>query len=55
MFLPLISGGNTAIAEAGVFFKPAADSDFSFMLGTTGYFGEKREGVTGHLQVRYEF
>ena len=41
--------GNTAIAEAGVFFKPAADSDFSFMLGTTGYFGEKREGVTGHL------
>ena len=47
--------GNTAIAEAGVFFKPAADSDFSFMLGTTGYFGEKREGVTGHLQVRYEF
>ena len=47
--------GNTAIAEAGVFFKPAADSDFSFILGTTGYFGEKREGVTGHLQVRYEF
>ena len=47
--------GNTAIAEAGVFFKPAADSDFSFMLGTTGYFGEKREGVTGHLQVRYDF
>ena len=47
--------GNTAIAEAGVFFKPAADSDFSFILGTTGYFGEKREGVTGHLQVRYDF
>ena len=47
--------GNTAIAEAGVFFRPAADSDFSFMLGATGYFGEKREGVTGHLQVRYDF
>ena len=47
--------GNTAIAEAGVFFKPAADSDFSFILGTTGYFGEKREGVTGPLQVRYDF
>ena len=43
--------GNTAIAEAGVYFKPAAGSDFSFMFGTTGYFGEKREGVTGHLQV----
>ncbi len=25
------------------------------MFGTTGYFGEKREGVTGHLQVRYGF
>ena len=47
--------GNTAIAEAGVYFKPAAGSDFSFMFGTTGYFGEKREGVTGHLQVRYDF
>ena len=47
--------GNTAIAEAGVFFKPAADSDFSFILGATGYLGEKREGVTGHLQVRYDF
>ena len=47
--------GNTAIAEAGVYFKPAVGSDFSFMFGTTGYFGEKREGVTGHLQVRYDF
>ena len=47
--------GNTAIAEAGIYFKPKADSDLSFMLGTTGYFGEKREGVTGHLQVRYDF
>ena len=47
--------GNTAIAEAGVYFKPAAGSGFSFMFGTTGYFGEKREGVTGHLQVRYDF
>ena len=47
--------GNTAIAEAGVYFKPAAGSDFSFMFGTTGYFGEKREGVTGHLQVMYDF
>ena len=47
--------GNTAIAEAGIYFRPKTDSDFSFMLGTTGYFGEKREGVTGHLQVRYEF
>ena len=44
-----------SIAEAGIYFRPKADSDFSFMLGTTGYFGEKREGVTGHLQVRYEF
>ena len=47
--------GNTAIAEAGVFFKPAADSDFSFILGATGYLGEKREGVTGHLQGRCDF
>ena len=47
--------GNTAIAEAGVYFKPAAGSGFSFMFGATGYFGEKREGVTGHLQVRYDF
>ena len=47
--------GNTAIAEAGMYFKPEAAPDFSFMLGATGYFGEKREGVTGHLQVRYEF
>ncbi len=47
--------GNTAIAEAGIYFKPKADSDFSFMLSTMGYFGEKREGVTGHLQIRCEF
>ena len=47
--------GNTAIAEAGVFFRPAAGSDLSFMLGATGYFGEKREGVTGLIQIRYDF
>ena len=46
--------GNTAMAEAGIYVKPG-QSDFSFTLGATGYFGEKREGVTGHLQVRYEF
>ena len=47
--------GNTGIAEAGVYYRPEAAPDWSFTLGATGYFGEKREGVTGHLQIRYEF
>ena len=34
--------------------KPSKDLPLSFDLGVQGYVG-KREGVTGSLQIRYEF
>jgi hypothetical protein len=46
--------GNTGIGEAGLSFTPSKDSPLSLDLGVQGYTG-KREGVTGSLQVRFNF
>ena len=46
--------GSTGIGELGVTLKPSKDLPLSFDLGVQGYVG-KREGVTGSLQIRYEF
>jgi outer membrane autotransporter protein len=46
--------GDTGIGELGVVLKPSKDLPLSFDLGVQGYVG-KREGVTGSLQVKYEF
>ena len=44
----------TGIGELGLNIKPSPDQALSFDLGLQGYAG-KREGVTGSLQVRFEF
>jgi outer membrane autotransporter protein len=46
--------GNTGIGELGFTLKPSLNLPLSFDLGVQGYTG-KREGVTGSLQIRYEF
>jgi outer membrane autotransporter protein len=46
--------GDTGIGELGLSLKPSKDLPLSFDLGVQGYVG-KREGVTGSLQVRFEF
>lgn len=46
--------GNTGIGELGLSLKPTQKLPLSFDLGVQGYVG-KREGVTGSLQVRFEF
>ena len=46
--------GDTGMGEIGLSLKPSKDLPLSFDLGVQGYVG-KREGVTGSLQVRYEF
>ena len=46
--------GDTGIGELGLTLKPSKDLPLSFDLGVQGYVG-KREGVTGSLQVRFEF
>ena len=46
--------GSTGIGELGLTLKPAKELPLSFDLGVQGYVG-KREGVTGALQIRYEF
>jgi hypothetical protein len=46
--------GNTGIGELGLSYKPSATLPLTFDLGAQGYAG-KREGVTGSLQVKYEF
>ena len=46
--------GDTGISELGLVLKPSKDLPLSFDLGMQGYVG-KREGVTGSLQVRWEF
>ncbi|MCL2000348.1 MAG: autotransporter domain-containing protein [Planctomycetes bacterium] len=50
---PSLSGG-TGIGELGVTLTPSIDLPLSFDLGVQGYVGT-REGVTGSLQVKYEF
>jgi len=46
--------GDTGIGELGLMLKPSKTLPLSFDLGIQGYVG-KREGVTGSLQIRYEF
>jgi hypothetical protein len=46
--------GDTGIGELGLVLKPSKDLPLSFDFGVQGYIG-KREGVTGSLQVRFEF
>jgi outer membrane autotransporter protein len=46
--------GDTGIGELGLIFKPSRNLPLSIDLGVQGYAG-KREGVTGSLQIRYEF
>ena len=46
--------GDTGMGELGFTLKPAKDIPLSFDLGVQGYVG-KREGVTGSLQIRFEF
>ena len=50
---PSLRGG-TGIGELGLTLKPSKTLPLSFDLGVQGYVG-KREGVTGSLQIRYEF
>jgi len=46
--------GSTGVGELGLTLKPSKTLPLSFDLGVQGYVG-KREGVTGSLQIRYEF
>jgi outer membrane autotransporter protein len=46
--------GSTGIGELGVSFKPAGIGGLSVDFGVQAYTGT-REGVTGSLQVKYEF
>jgi outer membrane autotransporter protein len=46
--------GDTGMGEIGLALKPSKDLPLSFDLGVQGYVG-KREGVTGSLQIRFEF
>jgi outer membrane autotransporter protein len=46
--------GDTGIGELGLSLRPSSSLPLSFDLGVQGYTG-RREGVTGSLQVRFEF
>ena len=46
--------GNTGIGEIGLSLKPSATLPLSFDFGVQGYTGQ-RKGVTGSLQVKFEF
>jgi outer membrane autotransporter protein len=46
--------GSTGVGELGFTLKPSPTLPLSFDLGVQGYTG-KREGVTGSLQVKFEF
>ncbi|SBW05730.1 putative Outer membrane autotransporter barrel domain protein [uncultured delta proteobacterium] len=46
--------GDTGVGELGLTIKPVKDSGFSMDLGVQGYTGV-REGVTGSLQLKFEF
>ena len=47
-------GGDTGTGELGLVYTPLASLPVSFDLGVQGFAG-KREGVTGSLQLKYEF
>ncbi len=46
--------GDTGVGELGLTIRPVKDSGFSMDLGVQGYTGV-REGVTGSLQLKFEF
>jgi hypothetical protein len=46
--------GSTGIGELGLTLKPSKNLPLSFDLGVQGYTG-KREGMTGSLQINFEF
>ncbi|MDR1856515.1 MAG: autotransporter domain-containing protein [Desulfovibrio sp.] len=46
--------GDTGIAEIGLVIKPAENRPLTVELGAQGYVGMRR-GVSGHVQVRFEF
>ena len=46
--------GDTGVGELGLIIVPVAGGGFSLDLGVQGYTGQ-REGVTGALQLKYEF
>ena len=46
--------GSSAVDELGINLRPQAGSPFSVDLGVQGYAGT-RDGVSGSLQVKYEF
>ncbi|MDL2207259.1 autotransporter-associated beta strand repeat-containing protein [Desulfovibrio sp. OttesenSCG-928-M16] len=46
--------GSTCIGELGLSIKPSTELPLTFDLGLQGYTG-KREGVTGSLQIKFEF
>jgi len=47
-------GGDTGIGELGLVYTPLTSLPLSFDLGVQSSVG-KREGVTGSVQVKYEF
>ncbi|MFV0348934.1 MAG: autotransporter domain-containing protein [Halodesulfovibrio sp.] len=47
-------GGDTGTGELGIVYTPSASLPVSFDLGVQNAVG-KREGVTGSLQIKYEF
>jgi hypothetical protein len=46
--------GDTGMGELGCILRPSKNLPLFVDLGVQGYVG-KREGVTGSLQVRFEF
>jgi outer membrane autotransporter protein len=46
--------GDTAMAEFGFSLRPSETLPLTFDLGLQGYLG-KREGVTGSIQIKWEF
>ena len=46
--------GDTGIGEVGLLYKPSPNVPLTFDLGVQGYVG-KRDGITGSLQIKYEF
>jgi len=46
--------GDTGVGELGLNLKPSKELPLAFDLGVQGFVG-KREGVTGSLQIRFEF
>ncbi|MCL2075578.1 MAG: hypothetical protein FWH15_10115, partial [Betaproteobacteria bacterium] len=50
---PSLKGG-TGVGELGLSFAPSRSTPLSIDLGVQGYTG-RRQGVTGSLQLKFEF